>query len=125
MTPREIAAEALLRVERRASRAISRAGDTIDSAYISDKDLARSLKGEPLAAVAGRIRERNKPRLTAGLSDLAGTSETIKQFFPDAVDLAVREADSILAHRINVFDVTYDLGPQIDWRTDIGRASCR
>jgi len=62
MTPREIAGEALLRVERRVSRSIRRAGDTIDSAYISDKDLARSLKGEPLAAVAQRIRERNKPR---------------------------------------------------------------
>jgi hypothetical protein len=118
MTPQEVAGELLLRANRRASRAIHRASASIDSAYISDKDLRRALKGEAIAPVAKKIRERRAPRLTAGLSDLARTTETIKQFFPDSVELARREAERILAHRITVFGIAYDLGPQIDWHKD-------
>src|SRR5215212_2327480 len=118
MTPQEIAAEALLRVERRASRAISRAVDTADSAYISNKALRRSLKGATVSDVAARMREGRATALTAGLADLARTSETIKQFFPESIELARREADDILNRRITVFSVAYDLGPRIDWHRD-------
>ncbi|HKP86275.1 MAG TPA: heparinase II/III family protein, partial [Blastocatellia bacterium] len=118
MTPQEIAGEVLLRIQRRASRAISRASDTTGSAYITDKDLRRSLKGVPVADVAKRMRERREPRLTAGLADLDRTSASVKRFFPDSVEAALGEADSILARRVTVFDITHDLGPQIDWHRD-------
>ena len=118
MTPQEIAGELLLRAKRRATRAFCRAIDSLDSVYISGKDLRRSLKGHSLADVAKRIRERRSPQLTAGLSDLARTTEIIKQFFPDSIDLARHEADQILTHRIKVFGIAYDLGPLIDWHSD-------
>jgi heparinase II/III-like protein len=118
MTPQEIAAEVLLRVERRASRAIHRAVDSVNAAYISDKALRRALKGATVSEVAARMRESRAPRLTAGLADLRRTSETIKQFFPESIDLARREANDILNRRINVFGIAYDLGPYIDWHRD-------
>ena len=118
MTPQEIAGELLLRAKRRTTRAIRRASDSLDSVYISDKDLRRALKGQSLADVAERIRERRAPQLTAGLAELARTTEIIKQFFPDSIDLARRQADQILRHRITVFGIAYDLGPLIDWHSD-------
>ncbi len=118
MTPQEIAGELLLRAKRQTARAFRRASDSLDSVYISDKDLRRALKGQSLAEVAKRIRERRAPCVTAGLSDLARTSEIIKQFFPDSIDLARRQADQILTHRIAVFGIAYDMGPQIDWHSD-------
>lgn len=118
MTPQEVVGELLLRAKRRSSRVIHRAADSVNSAYISDKDLRRALKGQSPADVAKRMRERRAPQLTAGLSDLARTTEIIKQFFPDSIELARREADNILAHRIKVFDITHDLGTRIDWHGD-------
>ena len=118
MTPQEIASEVLLRTKRRTTRAFRRASDSLDSVYISDKDLRRALNGQSLDDVANRIRERRATRVTAGLSDLARTTEIIKQFYPDSVDLARREADQILKHRITVFGVAYDLEPLIDWHSD-------
>lgn len=118
MTPQEVAGELLLRAKRRTSRAVRRASDSLNSAYVSDKDLRRALKGQSLADVAKRIRERRGPQITAGLSDLAQTTEIVKQFFPDSIDLACREADKILTHRIKIFNIAYDLGPQIDWHSD-------
>lgn len=118
MTPHEIVGEVLLRVERRTSRAISRARDSINSAFISDKDLRRSLKGVSVADAAKRMRERRAPQLTAGIADLERTGASVKQFFPDSTEITRREADAILAHRITVFNITYDLGPHIDWHAD-------
>src|SRR5256885_11126910 len=97
MTPREVASETLLRTRRQVSRAISRASDSPHATYISDEDLRRSLKDQPLTLVAERIRERRAPRLTAGLADIERTAETIKQFFPDSVEQTRGIADEILA----------------------------
>ncbi len=118
MTPQEVTGELLRRARHKTALAIRRTSDRIDSAYISNKDLRRALKGQSLADVARRIRERRAPQLTAGFADLAQTTEIIKQFFPDSIDLARSEADEILAHRITVFGIAYDLGPQIDWQSD-------
>jgi Heparinase II/III N-terminus/Heparinase II/III-like protein len=118
MTPQEIAAESLLRARRRASRARDRASDDLFKTYISDKELRRSLGGEPLERVAASVRERSAARLTPGLSDLTGTIETIKRFFPGSIDEARHEADAIVKHQIKLFGHTYAMKPQIDWHSD-------
>lgn len=118
MTPREVAAESLLRARRRASRAIRRASDDLFKSYISDKELRRSLGNEPFDATASSIRERREFRLTPGLSDLARTVETIKQFFPGSIDEARREADMIVKHQIRLFGQTYAMGSRVDWHAD-------
>ncbi|HVG20031.1 MAG TPA: alginate lyase family protein [Blastocatellia bacterium] len=118
MTPQDVAAESLLRARRRASRAIRRASDDPFKTYISDEQLRRSLGGGPTDRAATTVRERREFRLTPGLSDLARTVETIKQFFPDSVDEARREADQIVKHQITVFGQSYAMGPQVDWHAD-------
>jgi hypothetical protein len=118
MTPQEIAAESLLRARRRTSRAMRRASDHPVKTYISDKQLRRSLGKETPGRVAASIRERREYRLTPGLSDLARTVETIKQFFPGSIDEARHEADEIVKHRITIFGQTYKMGPQVDWHAD-------
>jgi hypothetical protein len=118
MTPQEIAAESLLRARRRTSRAIDRAGDDPYKTYVSDKELRRSLQGEPLERVAESIRERSSARLTAGFSDLPRTVENIKQFFPDSIDEARREAEKIVKHQITLFGQTYEMGSEVDWHRD-------
>ena len=118
MTPQEIAAESLLRARRRTSRAMDRAGDDLFKTYISDKELRRSLGGKSLERVASRLREMGGSRLTPGLSDLPGTVETIKRFFPGSIDEARQEADAIVKHRIKLFGHTYAMKPRIDWHGD-------
>ncbi|HEX8090284.1 MAG TPA: hypothetical protein VF762_15605, partial [Blastocatellia bacterium] len=118
MTPRDVAAESLLRARRRASRAIRRASDDPSATYISDEQLRRSLGSEPPERVAASVRERREYRLTPGLADLARTVETIKQFFPGSIDEAGREADAIVKHQVTIFGQGYALGPTIDWHAD-------
>jgi Heparinase II/III N-terminus/Heparinase II/III-like protein len=118
MTPQEIAAESLLRARRRTSRAIRRASDDPYKTYVSDRELSRSLGGEPTGRVAARIRERREFRLTPGLSDLARTVETIKQFFPGSIDDARREADQIVKRQVTLFGQVYKMGEQVDWHAD-------
>lgn len=118
MTPRDVAAESLLRARRQASRAIRRASDDPFATYISDEQLGRSLGNEPPARVAASVRERREFRLTPGLADLARTVETVKQFFPGSIDEAAREADAIVQRQVTIFGQVYALGPKIDWHAD-------
>lgn len=116
---RELAGEALLRLRRRISRALSAAVDDSAKTYVSDEVLRRSLNGKSIGGAANRIR-RGDLSLTPGLGDLARTAATIKTLVPDSVESARSEAEAILAHRITLFDRAYDLGPQIDWQRDPG-----
>lgn len=118
MSAGDVAAEVFIRGRRQVARSLARISDRPDSAYITDKQLDRSLKGQPLADVAARLRERRDMRLTAGLQDLDGTAQVIRDFFPDSVEQSRREAESILAHKIAVFSRVYDFGPVIDWHSD-------
>ncbi|MCI0488098.1 MAG: heparinase II/III family protein [Blastocatellia bacterium] len=118
LTAREAGAEALLRAQRYARRAIDRASDRPDATYITDSDLKRSMANVSPASALARLRKRAWPHLTVGLSDLARTAQVIKELFPDAIEEAGREADHILAHRITLFGRAFDFGPQIDWHAD-------
>jgi heparinase II/III-like protein len=118
MTAREVAGETLIRARRRLSRAISRAGDSPQSTYVSDADLRRSLAGQSLGDVASRIRNSPEPHLTRGLADLATTVTSVKEFFPEAVKAARLEAEAILDHKITLFSNEYELGRRIDWHRD-------
>lgn len=114
---RELAGEALLRARRRISRAISAATDDPAKTYVSDETLKRSLKGKSIALVANRIRSGDR-RLIPGLADLARTAAIVKESFPDSIASARSEAESVLSHRIRLFDRPHDLGGEIDWHRD-------
>lgn len=117
MTIRELAGEAVLRTRRRVSRKLAAARDTPKSTRITEADLRHSLDGTSVANVANRIRSGDLC-LTPGLGDLARTAAIVKELFPDSVQSSRSEADAILAHRINVFAQSFDLGQQIDWHRD-------
>lgn len=118
MTAQEVAAETLLRIRRATYRAWRRLSDQPYATFITDQDLQRALGAAPLSEVAARLRERREPRLLPGLSDLPQTVEVIKQFYPDTVDAARRQADEICRHRIPVFGQAVQFGRQIDWHRD-------
>lgn len=118
MTAREIGGEALLRARKRFARAVQPAPTSPEQAFISDAELNRSLAGGAVAESAARFRGRRESRLTPGLADLEATAAIFKQLFPESLERTRREADSILAHRIMVFDRSHDLGPRIDWHRD-------
>lgn len=114
---RELAGEALLRTRRRISRALGSAADDPAKTYVSDEALQRSLKGKSIAVVAQRIRNGDL-HLTPALADLARTAAIIEELFPDSIASARNEAESILSHRITLFDRLHDLGGEIDWHRD-------
>lgn len=118
MTVQEIAGESWLRCRRAAYRALRRAADKPHATFISDGDLQRALADAPLDEVAARIRERRAPRLLPAFSDLPQTVELVRQFYPETVEAARREASDICRHRIAVFAQPVDFGPQIDWHRD-------
>ena len=117
MTMRELAGEALLRTRRRISRALSAAGDDPARTYISDEALRRSLDGKSIARIATRFRGSGSC-LMPGLADLARTTATVGELFPDSIEHAHSEAEAILAHRVTLFGRVHDLGEQIDWHRD-------
>lgn len=117
MTIRELAGEALLRTRRRISRKLDAVLGTPANSRISNTDLRSSLSGSSIADVANQIR-RGDICLTPGLADLAHTSAIVKELFPESVESARSEANAILAHRVTVFDRTFDLGEQIGWHRD-------
>jgi len=57
-------------------------------------------------------------RLLPGLTNLDRTAEIIKELFPESIDEVRREADAIIAHRINLFGRVHQFGRQIDWHCD-------
>jgi uncharacterized heparinase superfamily protein len=118
LTARELAGEAVTRARRRVSRVRDRAADKPDSTCLSDEALARALNGESVADIASRIRGEDRVRLLPGLADLGRTAEIVKELFPESIEEARREADAIVAHRINLFGRAYDFGRQIDWHCD-------
>ncbi len=118
LSPWEVAAEAALRVKRRTARAYRRVADQPDKSYLTDDDLTAALVAGPFADVARRIREGERPHLTSGLANLAGTADIVKQLFPEAVEEIKHRAQAILAHRIPVFGRELDLGSPIDWHAD-------
>jgi Heparinase II/III N-terminus/Heparinase II/III-like protein len=118
MTAGELAGEAFLRARRRVSRAISRAGDSQQTTYVSDTSLRRSLDGKSITEVASRIRESQEPRALRGLADLNSTVAAVNQLFPDSIEQSRLEAEAILDHRITLFNREFDLGPKIDWHCD-------
>jgi len=118
MTSAEIAGEVILRARRSLYQSLSRAGDSPQSSYLSDTDLRRSLDRKSVAEVGSRIRNSGEPHLTRGLADLAATVNTVKEFFPEAVERSRLEADAILDHRITLFGREYELGSRIDWLGD-------
>jgi hypothetical protein len=117
MTIRELAGEAMLRTRRRVSRKLGAAFGSPANSRVSDESLRRSLKRASIANIANRIRGGDRC-ITPGICDLAGTASLVKELFPDSVESARIEADAILAHRITVFDRTFDLGALIDWHRD-------
>lgn len=117
MTPREIAGEVLLRSNRRIRHLLGRLIDRPLSSYISDGDLQRSLR-RPISEVSQSVREGRLPHLTPGLADLNRTAETVKGLFPASVEVSRRAAESILNHRITLFEREFDLGSDIDWHSD-------
>jgi len=118
LTIRELAGEASLRARREISRSISRASDSPETTYVSDRDLRRSLGGKSIADVASRIRASGEARLLPGLADLDSTVAAVKQLFPASIDRARLEGDGILDHRITLFGRDLDLGSKIDWHRD-------
>ncbi len=118
LTAREIAAESLLRARRAITHTANRASGSIDSAYVSDDELSRSLGGVPISEIAERLREPGRISITAGLSDLEETARTVKEFFPESVRQTIEEADDILAGRIQVFEHKCDVGRPVDWHRD-------
>ncbi|HEV8487352.1 MAG TPA: alginate lyase family protein [Blastocatellia bacterium] len=114
----EMAAEAALRVKRRATRAYHRVADQPDKSYLTDDDLKAALVDGAVPDVARRIREGERPHLTSGLGNLTGTADIFKQLFPESVEEIKRLAEAILAHRIPVFGREFDLGSPIDWHAD-------
>ena len=118
MTARQLAAEALLRGRRAASRTIGRFRDDPRTSHVSSQELQRSLEGRSFAVVSERIRNNRGAFLTPGLVDLASTAAAIKELFPGAEGESRIEARAILNHQIPIFSNTHDLGPVIDWHCD-------
>lgn len=118
MTPREIAAEALLRTRRTVSRAMSRITDDPASTYVSGDRLARSVEGSSVAEIAERIRARRSVHLTPGLATLDSTAAALREMFPTSIERSRLEAEAILNHQIAVFGRACDAGRPIDWHRD-------
>ena len=117
MTIQELAGEALLRTRRRISRKLAATQDTPANTRISDASLRHSLGGTSVAKITNRMRS-GVLCLMPGLADLARTAAVISEMFPESVASSRSEADAILAHRVTVFEQTFDLGPQIEWHRD-------
>jgi hypothetical protein len=120
MTPSQIAAESAQRARRRISTAINRAVNSPQKSYVSDRELAYSLKGRSISDVLSRLRDASDPSVLVGLSDLDSTVAAIRQLFPDSAEQARNEAEVILKHRIPLFGRVRDLGPGLDWHCDPG-----
>ena len=118
MTPREIAAEALLRARRTVSRAISRITDDPATTYVSGEALARSVEGSSVTEIAERIRARRGVHLTPGLANLDSTAATVRDLFPTSIDATRVEAEAILKHQISVFGRACAVGRPIEWHRD-------
>lgn len=118
MTPSQIAAESAQRARRRISKAINRATNSPQKSYVSDGELAQSLKGKAVGDVLSRLRAG--PGIFPGLADPGSTVAAIKRAFPDATEDSRKEAEAILKHRIALFGRVRDLGPGLDWHCDPG-----
>ena len=118
MTPGQIATESAHRARRRISKAINRATNSPQKSYVSDGELAQSLKGKAVADVLSRLRAG--PGILPGVADPGSTVDVIKRAFPDSTEDSRKEAEAILKHSITLFGRVRDLGPGLDWHCDPG-----
>src|SRR5262249_2264424 len=118
LTPAEMAAEGLSRVNRHVIRSYRRATDRRDSTYIADDELRRSIVCRDLADFLERFRRPTHPRLTAGLVDLRATVREVSRIYPIAPHDTVSRAAVILEHKIVLFERGFSLASEIDWHQD-------
>ena len=118
LTFRELAAESILRGRRRIAHAYHAAVDSPEAAYPSIANLQKALANGSLDQTTALIKSGEGPRLTAGLADLEPTIEAIRTVAPGSLDELIREADDVLAHKVTLFEKTFDLGNEIDWSRD-------
>jgi len=118
MAPEEMAAEGLSRVKKLLVRSYRRATDRMDSTYITDQDLTRSIIGQDPAALLKAYGIASRPRLTAGLADLKATVACLNKVYPLGRHDTVSRAVGILEHKITLFGHGYSLASDIDWHQD-------
>lgn len=118
LTPAEMAAEALSRVNKRLARTYRRATDRKDSTYVTDADLARAIVGQDISAFLNSFKSPGHPRLTAGFDDLRATVRELTRIHPTAPHDIVSRAGAVLKHKIALFGRAFAFGPDIDWQQD-------
>jgi len=118
LTPAELAAEGLSRVNKRLTRSYRRATDRQDATYITDDELARSTVGRNIPALLSGFRNPSRVRLSAGLMDLKTTVSEVSRIYPLAPHDTVSRAAGIIEHKIILFERGFQVGPEIDWHQD-------
>jgi hypothetical protein len=118
MTPGELAAEALSRVNSRLVRSYRRLTDRKGLTYITDDELSRSIVGGDISALLHGFRDTRRQRLTAGFVDLQSTVRDLSRIYPLAPHDTVSRAAAILDHKITLFGRGFSLGRDIDWQQD-------
>ncbi|HKF56375.1 MAG TPA: hypothetical protein VKJ45_13050, partial [Blastocatellia bacterium] len=118
LTPSELAAEGLSRINKRLTRSYRRATDRQDAAYITDDELVRSIVGRDIPGLLASFRNSARLRLAAGLTDLKTTVGEISRIYPLAPHDTVSRGAGIIEHKIILFERGFQLGPEIDWHQD-------
>jgi hypothetical protein len=113
-----MAAEGLSRVNKLMTRSYRRATDRLDSTYITDDELTRSIVGRDISAFLRSFRRPSHPRLTAGLVDLKTTVRELSRIYPLSLHDTVSRAASILEHKITLFGRGFSFPSEIDWHED-------
>jgi hypothetical protein len=101
-----------------AANAYSGLADHSESCRLTDNDLERALSARSVAEAARRLREGDRPHLTAGLAEPASTAALFSRLFPKSVELIKQDAASIVAHRFLLFGRWFNLEYRIDWHAD-------
>jgi hypothetical protein len=118
LTPAELAAEGLSRVNKRLTRSYRRATDRQDATFITDDELARSIVGRDIPALLSSFKNPSRLRLSAGLMDLKTTVSEVSRIYPLAPHDTVSRAAGIIEHKVILFERGFQLGPEIDWLQD-------